>query len=65
MDEERQDRGDLYSPGRVSRGSREEEGGRRNDGGDDKGEGIERDNDKALDNGALEEGVPSFTGDEG
>jgi hypothetical protein len=59
----------LYSPGRVSRGCREEGeagsrgliftwkskqreqgGGRRNDGGggDDKGEGIERDNDKAL-----------------
>jgi hypothetical protein len=31
----------------------------------DKGEGIERDNDKAADDGALEEGVPSFTSDEG
>jgi hypothetical protein len=30
-----------------------------------KGEGIERDNDKATDDGALEEGVPPLPGDEG
>jgi hypothetical protein len=61
----RQARGDLYSLMQLARGGgreREGEGGGLKN---NKGEGIERNNDKATDDGSLEEGVPSFTSDEG